>query len=169
MKFLEQYGLILLLVVILTGTIIYFSFFREKNISLDFSINSDLSPILDSINTKMANKGVGLYLNVPLTTMVKNNSKAAVALQNLSGAISYDGNTIMQTNAGSAALQNINVAGKSKTPVTDTVQVLLNPSTIKFFSQLVKGNKPLIKYNFNALVGGKAYTLNNQTTINKLP
>lgn len=168
-----KYIIIVLVILGVGGFLLYWFVFRKKDISLDFNLGGDLTNILSAVQSGLANppqpnaKGLGIYLDVPLTTIVNNKSAAGIALQNMAGAISYNGDTVLQTNAGSAALQNVQVAAKTSKPVTDNVQVLINPSSVKFIGELIKGNKPSIKYNFGATVAGKPYSLTNTTTINK--
>lgn len=162
-EFLKKYWWIVLIAAIVVGYFIYRRY--QKSISFDFALNKNAASILSDIAG--AGSRIGLYLDVPLTTIIKNNNAATVVLQNIAGAISYNGEAIMQTKPNSAVLQSVSVAGKSNASITDNVQLIINPSTIKFFTELVKGNKPAIKYNFSTLVFGKPQTITNQTTINQ--
>ncbi len=167
LKFFKKYGINLLLIIVLIILALWYT--RRKNIAFDFNVGGNISNLLSSLQTRYAEpstaKGFGLYLEVPLTTTITNNSAAQVVLENIMGSISYSGEPIFQTKVNSQVLNNVPVAAKSSKPVTDSVQVLINPSSIKFFSELVKGNKPSVKYNFNTTILGKPQTFTNITTI----
>lgn len=142
---------------------------RRKSIDFDFNLGGNVQNLLGAVQGRYADpasRGAGFYLDVPLTTIIKNKGAASTTLENILGSISYNGEPIIQTNAGSQILQNVTVPGRSNTPVTDSVQLLINPSTIKFLSELVKGNKPAVKYNFATTILGKPYRFNNTSTIN---
>lgn len=144
--------------------------YRRRSISFDFDLGGNFQNLLGILQNRYADpntRGAGIYLDVPLTTIIKNKNAAATTLQNILGSISYDGEAIMQTNANSTVLDNVTVPGRSSTPVTDSVQLLINPSSIKFVSELVQGKKPLIKYNFASTIFGKPYQFTNTSTINK--
>lgn len=144
---------------------------KRKGISFDFDMGGNLSSIFDLINGRYANAGnekIGAYVTVPLTTKIKNDRRVATVLNNIAGSITYDGNPIIQTNAGSSALQNITVPGKTSVPVTDNVQLLINESSVKFLKELISGKNPTIKYNFSAMVKGKPYSFNKTTTLKKI-
>lgn len=143
---------------------------RRKNLSFDFNLGGNLSGILNSVQGKYADpeaKGIGFYLDVPLTTIITNKGAAATVLNNVLGSISYNGEAIIQTKADSAVLSNVTIPGKTSTPVTDSVQLLINPASINFLTQLVQGKKPAIKYNFGTTILGKPYQFTNKSTINK--
>lgn len=169
---LKKYGWwILAAVVIIVGTLYALWYYRNKKVSLGFTVGGSILDILKDIQGRYvqpeSQRGVGVYLDVPMTTIVSNKGTGATVLKNLGGSISYNGETILQTKADSAALANVKIPGKSSVPVTDDVQVLINAETIKFFTELLKGNKPVAKYNFKTTLFGVPYALTNQTTINK--
>lgn len=168
MTWFKKYGILIILLLIAAVVAIYFLFFRGKNISFDFAMGGNAATLLSNLQSRVAagDAGrIGAYMDVPLTTTVNNQKAGAIVMQNISGSISYENEPILQTKANSAALQNVRVEGKSSTPVTDSVQVLVNMSTIKFFSELVKGNKPKVLYNFSTIIFGKPENFTNQTTI----
>lgn len=144
---------------------------RRKNISFDFNMGGDLSNILSSVQGRYAqrstDKGIGVYVDVPLTTIITNKGAGKTILESIMGSISYNGEAILQTKANSPTLQRVEVEGKSIKQITDTVQVLVNPASIKFLTQLVQGKKPLVKYNFSTVIFGKPQAFTNQTEINK--
>ena len=159
--------LIILAVIAVVGFLYFMS--RRKAISFDFDLGGNLENLLGAVQGRYADpasRGAGIYLDVPLTTTVKNKGAGTAILKNILGSISYDGEAIMQTKPDSTVLQNVAVAGKSSTPITDSVQFLINPSSIKFLTELVKGRKPLIKYNFATTISGKPYQFTNTSTIN---
>lgn len=165
---------IIFLIVVLAAIAVFMLilFTRKKNISFDFTMGGDLGTILSGLQSRYASKtanekGIGVYLDVPLTTIVNNKSASAMVLKNIIGSISYNGESILQTNAGSTALQNVPVAAHGSTPVTDNVQVLVNPSSIKLFTEMVKGNKPVVNYNMKTTLFGVPYSFSNQTPIKK--
>ena len=142
----------------------------KKNISFDFNVAGNAGDILGLLNNRYAQRGTekaGIYFDIPLTTIVKNDSAGKVVMENIMGSISYNGEPVMQTRANSAALQNVEVTGKSQKSITDNVQLLVNLSTIKFFQELVKGNKPKVLYNFSSVIFGKPKNFTNSTTVNK--
>lgn len=152
------------------GIIIFAIFmYRRRSISFDFDLGGNLQNLLGILQNRYADpnaRGAGLYVDVPLTTIIKNKG-AATVLQNILGSISYNDQAILQTKADSTALQNVNVPAKTNHPVTDYVQLLINPSSIKFVKELVQGKKPVIKYNFATTIFGKPYQFSNTSTINK--
>ena len=162
----------ILIVVAIIGLalFLYWLFTRKKSISFDFNMDGNVSDILGLLQNRYAQRGTdkaGLYFDIPLTTIVKNASAGKVVMENIMGSVSYNGEPVLQTKANSPALQNVEVAGKSAKSITDSVQVLVNLSTIKFFQELVKGNKPKVLYNFSSVIFGKPKNFTNQTTINK--
>lgn len=161
--------LVIVLIVAAVLTVLWFT--RKKNISFDFTMGGDLGNILSDLSGRYAarntEKGIGIYLDVPLTTIISNKSTAAMTLKNIIGSLSYNNEAIVQTNADSAALQSVQVPGKSSTPITDNVQVLINGSSIKFFTELIKGNKPVVKYNVKTTLFGVPYSFSNSTPINR--
>lgn len=184
MKWLEKYGLLLLLIVaaIALGIVLYIKK-NKQDISFDFSLDGDLGSILSGMNARQQQqpqqqqrsniaiadnsnaKGIGLYADVPLTSIITNNGTIAKTLTNIVGSIMYNGDNIMQTNANSPALASVLVPAKGAAPVSDSVQILINPSSIKFISELIKGNKPVVKYNFNTNIAGQAYSFSNSSTV----
>lgn len=162
--------MIFIITAIIAAVIIAFLLVKRKGISFDFDMGSNLSGILGLLNSRYASRGnekIGAYITVPLTTKIKNDRRVATVLSNIGGSIAYDGNPIIQTNPGSSALQSVTVNGRSSTPVSDNVQLLINESSIKFVTELIKGKNPLISYNFGATVKGKPYQFNKTTTLKK--
>lgn len=170
MAFLKKYWRLILIiaVIVIFSTVLLL---RKRNVSFDFTIGGDLGSILGGLSNKLQQggneKGIGVYLDVPLTTIVKNNGATSIALKNIIGSFSYNGENVLQTKANSPALANVKVGAKSSTTITDSVQVLLNPSTLKFFTELVKGNKPTVNYNLQTTLFGVPYSFTNSTNINK--
>lgn len=154
------------------GTWAYFYFRNPKNlIKFGFRSQNDLGNLLSTIESRYANrsteKGIGIYLDVPLTTIIKNKDAREITLNNISGMLSYEGENIFQTKGDSKALKNVKVAGKSETPVTDTFQILINGKTIKFLKELVKGNKPKLNYDLTAMAFGDAYHFGGTSIMNE--
>lgn len=152
--------------------VVAFIFFmsRRKSLSFDFELGGNIADLLSQAQGRYAaagnQKGIGVYVDVPLTTTINNEKAAKTVLENLMGSLSYNGEQIIQTNAGSANLARIEIPGKDSKTITESVQVLINPSSIKLLTELVKGNKPSIKYNFGATVFGKPYSFTNKSIIN---
>lgn len=143
---------------------------KRKSISFDFDLGGNVSDLLGLIQGRMANPGnekLGLTLDIPLTTNIKNGRKKSMVLDSIVGSISYNGMPVLQTNPASTALKNVNVPGKSITPVTDNVQLLINESTIKLLTELIKGKKVDVQTNFSTIIAGKPYSINKTSTINK--
>lgn len=183
----KKYGLaILISVIIIAALVALFLYSRKKNVSFDFTLGGNFANILSALSKANPNpntfqvyspdqniptpkfqQGIGFYLDVPLTTIISNKSAAAATFKNIIGSLSYNNEPILQTKADSPVLQDLKVPSKSSLPITDNVQVLINPSTIKFFTELVKGNKPSVKYNFKATLFGVPYSFTNSTIINK--
>lgn len=169
MVVLKKYGWIIILAVIAIGFFIYRRL--KQKISFGFSMDSNTQNILNSISgtpVTETGRGIGINLDIPVTTIIKNSGAARVVLENIAGSILYNGEPIMQTKQNSAALQSVPIEGKSSAIVTDNLQLLINPSTIKFFTEFIKGNKPQVKYNFSTIVFGKPQIITNQTTINQV-
>lgn len=143
---------------------------KRKSISFDFDLGGNITDLLGLIQGRMANPGnekLGLLLDIPLTTNIKNGRKKSMVLDSIVGSISYNGMPVLQTNPASTALRNVTVPGKSITPVTDNVQLLINESTIKLLTELIKGKKVDVQTNFSTIIGGKPYSINKTSTINK--
>ena len=160
---------LLIVVAVLATLIALYIWSRRKSLAFDFDLGGNLQNLLGQVIGRYSdpnNRGAGIYLDVPLTTIIKNKGRAATILSNILGSISYNGESIMQTKADSSVLQNVAVAGRSSVPVTDTVQLLVNPSSIKFLTELVQGKKPVVKYNFATTISGKPYQFTNTSTIN---
>ncbi len=166
-----KYILIALAGVLVVGVLIIMS--RRKSLSFDFDLGGNISSILDLVSGRYSNPGTGAerdfgaYINMPLSTIIKNNKPSTVTLNNILGGITYDGQPIIQTNPNSAVLDNVTLPGNQRTTVTDNAQILVNPSSIKFLKELVAGNKPVIKYNFGTTILGKPYQFSNTATVNK--
>lgn len=143
---------------------------RRKSLSFDFELGGNLADLLSQAQGRYAaagtQKGIGVYVDVPLTTTINNEKAAKTVLENLMGSLSYNGEQVIQTNSGSANLARVEVPGNSSKTITESVQVLINPSSIKLLTELVKGNKPSVKYNFGATVFGKPYNFTNKSIIN---
>lgn len=167
-NFLKKYWIAILIVVaVIIAAILIIRRYRTS-ISFDFSLGGNLESILSNITGRFQDanaRGIGFYIDVPLTTIIKNNNAASIVLKNIAGTISYNGESIIQTQPNSASLQEVVVEGRSSFPITDNVKFLVNASTIKFITDLIKGEKPAIKYNFSTLLFGKPTTLTNITTI----
>lgn len=161
--------IILALAVIAVLAFIFFMS-RRKNISFDFELGGNIADLLGQLQNRSAasgtQKGIGLYIDVPLTTTINNEKAAKTVLENLMGSLSYDGEQIIQTNAGSPNLARVEIPGKDSKTITENVQVLVNGASIKLVTELLKGNKPSIKYNFGASVFGKPYSFTNKSIIN---
>lgn len=164
-----HYILIASAILLIAGAFILYNKLK-KNISFDFNVAGNAADILGLLESRYAQRGTekaGIYFDVPLTTIVKNNSASKIVLENIMGSISYDGEPILQTKANSAALQTVEVGKKSEKSITDNVQLLINKATINFFKELIKGNKPKVLYNFSSIIFGKPKNFTNQTTINQ--
>lgn len=160
--------ILLALAVIAAGIGLYI-WSRKRSLSFDFDLGGNIQNLLGNMQTQYNNpatRGAGIYIDVPLTTIIKNKKAAATVLSNILGSLSYDGQAIIQTKADSNVLRNVTVPGNTSVPVTDAVQLLINPSSIKFVSQLVQGKKPLVKYNFATTILGKPYQFTNSTPVN---
>lgn len=159
---------ILITVAILSGLGFLYYLSRRKSISFDFDLGGNLENILGLAEGRMADPNAkgGIYIDVPMTTIIKNNKAAATTLSNIIGSISYNGESIIQTNADSTVLQNVTVPGKTSQPITDSVQLRINTSSIKFLKELIQKKKPVIKYNFATTISGKPYSFTNTSTIN---
>lgn len=160
--------LLLALALIAAGIGLYI-WSRKRSLSFDFDLGGNIQNLLGNMQAQYNNpatRGAGIYVDVPLTTIIKNKNAATTVLSNILGSLSYDGKAIIQTKADSNVLQNVTVPGRGSVPVTDAVQLLINPSSIKFVSELVKGNKPLVKYNFATTILGKPYQFTNNVLVN---
>lgn len=151
---------------------LYFYLRSPKNkISFNFMSQSNLGNLLSSIEGRYAqrgtDKGIGVYLDVPLTTVVNNKGAKEMILNNIAGSLSYQGESILQTKANSQPLQAVKVEAKGTTPVSDTFQVLINGASIKYFRELLGGKKPKLNYNLTAMVANKIYSFRDSTIINE--
>lgn len=149
----------------------YFSNPKNK-ISFGFDSDKDLGAILPILQGRVANtnqsakNGIGIYLDIPLTTLIKNKSAKEIILNNIAGTLSYAGQSILSTKADSNALKNVTVDGKSQKPVTDTFQILVNGSTIKYIQEYLKGNKPKLNYDLTAMIAGNVYSFKDSAVLN---
>lgn len=162
--------MIFIITAIIAAVIIAFLLVKRKSISFDFDLGGNLSSLLGLIQGRMANpdnEKLGLTIDVPLTTNIKNGRKKPTVFDSIAGSISYNGTPVIQTNPASTALRNITVPGNSTTPVTDNVQLLINESTVKLLTELVKGKPVDIQTNFSTIISGKLYSVNKTSTINK--
>lgn len=172
-EWLKKYGWIPVLILLAgAGTWAYFYFRNPKNlIKFGFRSQNDLGNLLSTIENRYANrsteKGIGIYLDVPLTTIIKNKSAREITLNNIAGTLSFEGENIFQTKGDSKVLENVKVEGKGETPVTDTFQILINGKTIKFIKELVKKNKPKIDYDLTAMAFGDAYHFGGSSVVNE--
>lgn len=158
-------------VVIVAGIFVFRKFFA-RSIEFDFNLGGNAGDILGLLESRLAvaernGERGGIYFDIPLTTLVKNNGAAKVVMENIGGSVSYDGEPIMQTRPGSSALSNVEVTARGSKAITDNVQLLVNAATIKLFQELVKGNKPKVLYNFSTMIFGQPKNFSNSTTINK--
>lgn len=168
MPLLKKYGLIVAFLAAVAVGFLFIWFNRKKDVSFDFSLASSAANILSNLQNRYAQRGTekfGAYFDVPLTTTVNNKKSVPLVMQNINGSLAYNNEPILQTKSDSAALQKVEVPAKGSKPVTDNVQVLVNANTIQFFSELIKGNKPKIKYNFSTIIFGKPETFTNQTIL----
>lgn len=162
---------IVVIVVIIAVVAAFFIIRNRKNISFDFNLEDNISSILDLVNGRVSQSvtanSLGGYINVPLSTSIKNNKAASVTLNNVLGALTYEGLPIITTDPNSTVLKQVIIPGKQSTVIKDNAMVLINPTSLKFLTELVKGNKPKVKYNFSTNILGKLYTFNNTSTVNK--
>lgn len=168
----KKYWWILLLLLLAIAIWIYFYFSNPKNkISFGFNSDNDLAGLLPAIEGRYANaetqRGIGVYLDVPLTAIIKNKSATEITLNNIGGVLSFEGENILQTKGNSVAFQNVVVEGRAQKPVTDTFQVLVNGKTIKYIKEIIKGNKPALNYNITAMVAGDIYSFRDATILNE--
>lgn len=160
------------MVVIAIAIWAYFYFREPENkVSFSFMTDNDLGDILPAIENSYKNaetqKGLGIYLDVPLTTIIKNKSMREITLNNIAGLLSYEGEPILQTKSGSRAFQEVKVNAKGEKPVTDTFQVLINGKTVKYIKEHLKGNKPRLNYDLSAMVLGDVYSFKDSAIINQ--
>lgn len=170
-QWIKKYGWLVLLAGAGIAIGAYYFFKNPENqIKFGFASDDDLSRLLPSLERNQAGnneKGIGLYFDVPLTTIIKNKSAKELTLNNLAGILSYEGEGILQTKGNSVAFKDIKVNAKSQKPVTDTFQVLVNEKTIKYVKEYLKGNKPKLNYNLNAMVLGDVYSFKDSAILNE--
>lgn len=167
----------LMIVLLIVGVILISIWMLNRNkpakkIEFSFSAGGNLSNLLSTIESRYASsrqsdRGIGIYLDVPLNTFINNKSGKNVTMENIAGNISYEGEAIFQTKASSQVLKKVDVNAKSKKFVTDTFQVLINGKTIKFIREWIKGNRPKVDYMMNATILGVPYLFKNSTVINQ--
>lgn len=157
----------LIVLVALAAWAAYFFFYRKKPLEFDFGLGGDLSTLLGLVTRTAQRSGdkIGGYIDVPLTTFIKNPNKAQAALNNLAGNISYAGENIIQTKPGSANLQSVRIAGKGGQAVADIVQLMINSGTIKLIQELIEGKNPQVNYNFSATVMGRPVNFSSTVPI----
>lgn len=140
---------------------------KKDDLNFGFNLGGNASNVLSILQSRSHERGIGAYVDIPLTTLISNTKGKSVDLKNLAGSISYGDEAILQTKANSTKLADVKVPEKGQAPatVTDSVQVLINPSSIKYFTEFISGKNPEVKYNFTALVLGKPQSFTNTTTI----
>lgn len=172
----KKYYWIPLLALIGGGAWAYFYFRKPENrISFGFNSDNDLASLLPVLESRYANrtsdssaqKGIGVYLDVPLTAIVKNRGMKELVLNNIGGTLAYEGENILQTKGDSKALQTVKVEGKGQKPITDTFQVLVNGKTIKYIREQLKGKKPKLNYNLTAMILGDVYSFRDSAILNE--
>lgn len=165
------------LILIIGGIIWAVNYFNKPENQIKFGFKSDsndnlkmLLPMLESRyetnNVNPQAKGIGVYLDVPLTAIVKNKSGKDISLQNIAGALSFEGADILQTKSNSEALKTVNVRAKTEKPVTDTFQILINDKTIKYIKEYLKGTKPKLNYNLSAKLFDNVYSFKDSAILN---
>lgn len=162
---------IAIIITIIAVVATFFILRNRKSLSFDFNLGDNISSILNLVNGRVnqvdLTNSLGGYVNVPLSTTIKNNKSASVVLNNVLGALTYEGQPIITTDPNSSVLNKVTIPGNQSTVIKDNAMVLINPTSLKFLTELVKGNKPQIKYNFSTTILGKTYTFNNTSTVNK--
>lgn len=122
----------------------------KRNTDINFSVDNSILSLLPQIQGRYAareagERGIGVYLSVPLTTIIKNDNPVPLNLKNMSFDLAYEGESIMRTSADSKGVASKAIS-KEETAVTDNVDILINGKTIKFLKSLIQKEKPVIDY-----------------------
>ena len=164
----KYYGYILLALGVLIGIVIYRWNRYGKNVDFDFDFTNiggivgQLEQAVQTENNSLQKgspneKGIGLYLQIPLTTIIKNNKSTNLNLRDALVELSYQGEKIMRTAPDSSGITAKVPAGEEKS-VTENVDVLINGKTLAFAKAFVKGEKPKLDYKIKTKLWGVTYS-----------
>lgn len=145
--------------------------YLKKNTTFDFTFDNQLSNLLNQVegryaqrSTEANQKGVGLYLNVPLTTLIKNDNALNLNLKDTLFNLSYEGEPIMRTAPESRGV-DVAVGKKDSKSVTENVEILINSKTIQFIKKWLKKEQPKLAYNIKTRLFGVPYSFTGEKTI----
>jgi len=147
--------------------------YLEKNTTFDFSFDNKLSNLLGQIEGRYAQRtseenerGVGVYLNVPLTTLIKNDNALKLNMKDTIFNLSYEGEPIMRTAPDSNGV-DVAIAKKGTMPVTENVEILINGKTIQFIKKWLKKEHPKVEYNIKTKLFGVPYSFTGEKIIDE--
>lgn len=143
----------------------------RRNTEFDFKFDNRLLSLLPQIQGRYAgreatDRGIGLYLSVPLTTLIKNDNPVPLRMNNTSFELAYQGEPIMRTSPDSMGVKAKVPAGGEQ-PVTDNVDILINGKTIDFIQSLIKREKPKVDYNIQTRLYGVPYSFKGAKVLNE--
>lgn len=166
-KWLKKYGWIILAIILLVIAGIYAWRRFISNINFDFNLRN-LTNMLGEIQGRYANpsaqRGMGLYLTVPVDTIIKNSNQGSFNMKDAKIDLSYMGDTILRTAPDSEGV-TAKVGGKDDKPVPTNMEVLINENTIKFVTALIRGQKPQVDYLIKTKLFGLPYSFSNSKVI----
>lgn len=165
----KYYGYVLLALGLLAVTGIYLWKRYGKNVDFDFNfgnIGGVLGALQNKVEGNQQNQKAGLYLQLPITTIIKNNKSSELNLRDALVELSYEGQKIMRTSPDSNGI-NANVKAKSSQPVTENVDVLINGKTLSFLKALAMGEKPKLDYKIKTKIFGVTYSFDSSKIIDQ--
>lgn len=140
--------LLIISILVIIGYMYFIKFY--KNLKFNFKLGGNLGNILSALenaNTPNANtqRGLGIYIDVPYKTIIDNANKVGINLKDVFAKVSYLGEDVLQTKPDSPVLRDVNIPANAKMfEINDTIQVLINPNTIKLIKALINKAKPQV-------------------------
>lgn len=156
----KYWWVILVIIILIIGGILLWRRFGSK-IDFDFNLGK-IGNILGEVERRQANppsaneRGAGIYLTIPVDTIVKNNNRGSFNMKDAKVNLSYLGETILRTPPDGMGI-TAKVGGKGTEPVPQTMEVLINNNTIKFIKEFIQGRKPKIDYLIRTKLFGVPY------------
>lgn len=164
----KYWWVILVIIILIIGGIMLWKRFGSM-IDFDFNLGG-IGNLLGDVERRHANptsaneRGAGIYLTLPVDTIVKNNNRGSFNLKDAKVNLSYLGETILRTPPDGAGI-TAKVAGKEAEPVPQTMEVLINNNTIKFIKAFIRGEKPKIDYLIKTKLFGVPYSFSDSKLI----
>lgn len=122
-----------------------------NNLNFDFKPTGNLGNLLSSlISAQQPNnqnqRGAGIYLDIPAKTIIDNANKIGINIKDLFASIKYNNEVVLRTKSDSAVLEDLTIpANTQNLEIIDTIEILINPSSVKLITELIAKNKPEVE------------------------